>query len=59
MLQVAILSTFIEQSIVIKNFILSIFEWPFNIGFTVHICVNVYVKKMLENSHLSIMLTLT
>ena len=48
MLQVAILSTFIEQSFVIKIFILSFFEWPFYIGFTVHICVNVYIKKCLK-----------
>ena len=58
MLQVAFILTFIEQSFVIKIFILSIFVWPFYIGFTVHICADVYVKK-LENSHLSIMLTLT
>ena len=31
----AILSTFIKLPIVIKIFILSIFEWPFYTGFTV------------------------
>ena len=31
----AILSTFINLPIVIKIFVLSIFEWPFYIGFTV------------------------
>ena len=38
MLQVehsAILSTFIKLPIVIKIFVLSIFEWPFYAGFTV------------------------
>ena len=38
MLQVehsAILSTFIKLPIVIKIFVLSIFEWPFYTGFTV------------------------
>ena len=31
----AILSTFIKLPFVIKTFVLSIFEWPFYIGFTV------------------------
>ena len=31
----AILLTFIKLPFVIKNFILSIFEWPFYTGFTV------------------------
>ena len=31
----AILSTFIKLPFVIKNFILSIFEWPLKTGFTV------------------------
>ena len=31
----AILSTFIKLPFVIKIFVLSIFEWPFNTGFTV------------------------
>ena len=31
----AILSTFIKLPFVIKIFVLSIFEWPFYIGFTV------------------------
>ena len=32
----AILSTFMKLPFVIKIFILSIFEWPFYTGFTVH-----------------------
>ena len=32
----AILSTFIKLPFVIKIFVLSIFEWPFYIGFTVY-----------------------
>ena len=32
----AILSTFIKLPIVTKIFVLSIFEWPFYTGFTVH-----------------------
>ena len=31
----AILSTFIKLPVVIKIFVLSIFEWPFNTSFTV------------------------
>ena len=34
----AILSTFIKLPIVIKIFVLSIFEWPFYTGFTVNLC---------------------
>ena len=33
----AIFSTFIKLSIVIKIFVLSIFEWPFYTGFTVFV----------------------
>ena len=33
----AILSTFIKQPFLIKIFVLSIFEWPFYTGFTVHV----------------------
>ena len=32
----AILSTFIKLPFVIKTSVLSIFEWPLNIGFTVY-----------------------
>ena len=32
----AILSTFIKLAFAIKIFVLSIFEWPFYTGFTVH-----------------------
>ena len=35
----AILSTFIKLTFVIKIFVLSIFEWPFYTGFTVHDCL--------------------
>ena len=31
----ALLSTFIKLAVVIKTFVLSIFEWPFYTGFTV------------------------
>ena len=30
------LSTFIKLPVIIKTFVLSIFEWPFYTGFTVH-----------------------
>ena len=33
----AIHSTFIKLNIVIKIFVLSFFEWPFNTDFTVHV----------------------
>ena len=33
----ATLSTFIKLPFVIKTFVLSIFEWPFYTGFTVHV----------------------
>ena len=35
----AILLTFIKLPIVIKIFVLSIFEWPLYTGFTVCVCV--------------------
>ena len=35
----AILLTFIKLPVVIKTFVLSIFEWPFYTGFTV-LCTN-------------------
>ena len=40
----AILSTFIKLPIVIKIFVLSIFEWPFYTDFTV--CFNLKIFKM-------------
>ena len=40
----AILLTFIKPSFVIKIFVLSIFEWPFYIGFSVH-----FQSKSLNN----------
>ena len=47
----AILLTFIKLPFVIKIFVLSIFEWPFYTGFTVHSCgdmvnmVNEFMQK--------------
>ena len=41
----AILSTFIKLTFVFKNFVLSIFEWPLNTGFT----VNVFFREALMN----------
>ena len=35
----AILSTFIKQPVVIKIFVLSIFEWPFYTGFTITVLI--------------------
>ena len=35
----AILSTFIKLPFIIKTFVLSIFEWPFYTGFTVHLMI--------------------
>ena len=40
----AILSTFIKLQVVIKIFVLSIFEWPFYSGFTV-----VYILLSVRN----------
>ena len=45
----AILSTFIKLPIIIKIFVLSIFEWPFYTGFTVIIDPKVSVY---EGNHL-------
>ena len=46
----AILMTFIKQPIVIKIFVLSIFEWPFYTGFTVHVtCFNAIHCKILTS----------
>ena len=38
----AILSTFIKLPMVIKIFVLSIFEWPFYTGFTVEIMIKLF-----------------
>ena len=46
----AILSTFIKLPIVIKIFVLSIFEWPFYTDFTV--CFNLKIFKMSPPSYL-------
>ena len=40
----AILLTFMKLPIVIKIFVLSIFEWPFNTGFTVVVVVVVALR---------------
>ena len=40
----AILSTFINLRVVIKTF-LSIFEWPFYIGFTVLLCLIILIGE--------------
>ena len=50
----AIHLTFIELPFVIKNFILSIFEWPFYTGFTVHIKQDGDEKRMPKESNLQI-----
>ena len=63
MLQDAIFSTFIKLSFVIKIFVLSIFEWPFYVGFTSCV-VNYYssgltsLKKEIKCETLSSMLSL-
>ena len=45
----AILSTFIKLPFVIKLFVLSIFEWPFYIGFTVTYPLKRQEKNASEN----------
>ena len=57
----AILLTFIKLPVVIKTFVLSIFEWPFYTGFTAHVLahasyieetmLSVYAKTVL-NGHM-------
>ena len=42
----AILSTFIKLPVVIKIFVLSIFEWPFYTGFTVNFYYQIYASTM-------------
>ena len=50
----AILSTFIKLLVVIKTFVLSIFEWPFYTGFTVIVkCINSVLTLILLNLYLS------
>ena len=39
----AILLTFIKLPIIIKIFVLSIFEWSFYTGFTVYTQVSIYI----------------
>ena len=47
----AILSTFNELPIVIKIFVLSIFEWPFHTGFTVPILEEIvlFFRALMDN----------
>ena len=40
----AVISTFIKLSFVMKFFLLSIFQWPFYTGFTVHVYICSMVK---------------
>ena len=42
----AILLTVIELPFIIKIFVLSIFEWPFYTGFTVHYFYPCYILKL-------------
>ena len=42
------LSTFIKLPVVIKIFILSIFEWPFYTGFTVFLSLKIYFSKIAD-----------
>ena len=52
----AILSTFIKLSVVIKTLVSSIFEWPFYTGFTViasspkllHVATGAYVTHLIQ-----------
>ena len=43
----AILSTFIKLAFVIKIFVLSIFEWPFYTGFTLHLLWDLILYSVL------------
>ena len=45
----AILSTFIKLPFVIKIFVLSIFEWPHNTGFTVHQQIKILGNILVAN----------
>ena len=49
----AILSTFMKLPVVIKTFVLSIFEWPFFTGFTVHPCPGRHVLLFWQATLLS------
>ena len=42
----AILSTFIKLPVVIKIFVLSFFEWPFDTGFTVYFHYQIYASTV-------------
>ena len=49
----AILSTFIKLSIVMKIFVLSIFEWSFYTGFTIYIdTIGIGLPNEYFNGHL-------
>ena len=47
----AILSTFIKLTLVIKIFVLSIFEWPLKTGFTVYLAENTNLLVHGRNNH--------
>ena len=46
----AILLTFIKLPVVIKTFVLSVFEWPFYTGFTVLLLILLHEKLFLQVS---------
>ena len=52
----AILSTFIKLPVVIKIFVLSIFEWPFYTGYTVHVHCELHRLKLLTTLVISYIL---
>ena len=47
----AILSTFIKLPFIIKIFVLSIFEWPFYTGFTVHSNVHIDLRHQRHSNY--------
>ena len=49
----AMLSTFIKLPFVIKNFVLSIFEWPFYTDFTIDISIYMYCTFVPQRNCLS------
>ena len=52
----AILSTFIKLPIVIQIFVLSIFEWPLETGFTVYVLEGKSIIMVLCNRSLNLFL---
>ena len=52
----AILTTFIKLPLVIKTFVLSIFEWPFYTGFTVQqYCMEMVMQTMEASSEILVL----